>query len=158
MKTNDEIIQEEIQSILDDIIKKYEESGRKVTGEFEKGLSAEFKPNEATIKGYVYLAGRGSTKKKGKAGEPTLQERILEWIKNRGIRSKKKEIKQNSLAYLIARKIHKEGTNKDSWLRVYEEVITPERIDSIIEKISILNVNRIVSQISVELEVLAKNV
>ena len=156
--TTDEIIQEEIQAILDDIIQVYEQSGRKASGQFEDGLEAIYKPNKATIRGFVYLAGRGKTKKAGKAGEPTVQEQILKWLKVKGIRAINNDISLKSLAYLIARKIHKEGTKRSEWLKIYEQVITPERIDSIIRRISELNVNRIITQINAELEVLAKNV
>lgn len=156
--TTDEIIKEEIQSLLDDIIKVYEQSGRKASGQFEDGLEAVYAPNKALIKGFVYLAGRGKTKKKGKAGEPTVQQQILKWLKVKGIKSINKKISQNSLAFLIARKIHKQGTKRSEWLKIYEQVITPERILSIIERISEVNVNRIVTQINAELEVLAKNV
>ena len=156
--TTDEVIQEEIQSILDDIIKVYEESGRKASGQFEEGLEAVYEPNKATIRGFVYLAGRGRTKKKGKPGEPTVQEQILKWLKTRGIKPIEENMKLSSLAYLIARKIHEEGTNREQWLRIYEQVITPQRIQKIIRRISELNVNRIVTEIRAELEVIAKNV
>ena len=59
---------------------------------------------------------------------------------------------------MITKKIHEQGTNSENWLRVYEQVITPKRILSIIDRISKLNVNRIVTEIRAELEVLAKNV
>ena len=157
-KTNDEIIREEIDAILADIITAYEQSGRKVTGQFEEGLDVVYEPNKATIKGFVYLAGRGKTKKKGKAGEPTLQQQIKKWIIAKGIAAKKKDISVNSLAFLIARKIHKEGTNRSEWLRIYEQVITPERINNIIERVSELNANRLITEIRGSLEVLAKNV
>lgn len=156
--TNDEIIKEEIDAILVDIIDVYNKSGRRASGEFEKGLEAVYKHNKGTIRGFVYLAGRGATKKKGKAGEPTLQDQILSWLKIKGIRPLKKKMKLRSLAFLIARKIHKQGTKRSEWLKVYEEVITPERIDSIIDRISELNVNKIITTITAELEVLAKNV
>ena len=156
--TTDEIIQEEIQAILDDIIQVYEQSGRKASGQFEDGLEAIYQPSKATIRGFVYLAGRGKTKKAGKAGEPTVQQQILKWLKVKGIRAINNDISLKSLAYLIARKIHKEGTKRSEWLKIYEQVITPERIDSIIRRISELNVNRIITQINAELEVLAKNV
>ena len=156
--SNDEIIKEEIDSILEDIIKVYESSGRKVTGQFEEGLEVVYEPNKATIKGFVYLAGRGKTKKSGKSGEPTLLEQIKKWIKNKGIAATLKDISVNSLAYLITRKIHKEGTKRSEWLKVYEQVITPERILSIIKRVSELNVNKLITQVNAELEVLTKNV
>lgn len=156
--TNNEIIKEEIDSILFDIKAEYSNSGRRASGEFEKGLEAVYEHNKATIKGFVYLAGRGATKKKGVDGEPTLQERILEWLKVKGIRPVEKKVTLRSLAFLIARKIHKQGTRRSEWLKVYEKVITPERIDKIIDRISELNVNKLITEITAELEVLAKNV
>lgn len=66
----------------------------------------------STMVGYNYIMtlehGRGPTKKDATAGNPTLREEILNWIKQRGIQPT--EITQESLAYLIARKIHREGT------------------------------------------------
>ena len=156
--TDDEVIKEEIDAILSDIIDVYEKSGRKASGQFAEGLEAIYSPYKATIKGYVYLAGRGKTKKKGKSGEPTLQQQILKWLKIKGIKAIEKKISQKSLAFLIARKIHEEGTKRSEWLKIYEEVITPERIVSVIERINQLNVNRIITQINAQLEILAKNV
>lgn len=156
--TTDEVIKEEIDAILSDILTVYEQSGRKASGQFAEGLEAVYSPFKATIKGFVYLAGRGKTKKKGKSGEPTVQQQILKWLKVRGIRPIEEGMKLKSLAFLIARKIHEKGTNRSDWLKIYEEVITPERINSIIDRISELNVNRIITQINAELEVLAKNV
>lgn len=156
--TNDEIIKEEIDSILADIIQVYEDSGRKVTGQFEEGLEAVYEPNKGTIRGYVYLAGRGKTKKKGKPGEPTLFTQIKQWIQDKGIDKISRDISLNSLAYLITRKIHAEGTKRSEWLRVYEQVITPERINQIIDRVTELNLNRLITEVRAELEVLAKNV
>lgn len=157
-KTNNDIIKEEIDGILKDIIQVYEASGRKASGQFEEGLEAVYEHNKGTIKGFVYLAGRGKTKKAGKAGEPTVLEQIKKWIKVKGIKPMKDNISVNSLAYLITRRIHQEGTRRSEWLRIYEQVITPERINQIIDRISELNVNMIVTQINAELEILAKNV
>lgn len=156
--TDQEVIKEEIELILEDIIKVYEASGRKVSGQFAEGLEAIYEPYKATIRGFVYLAGRGKTKNKGKAGEPTVQQRILVWLKQRGIRPIKENMTLKSLSFAIAKKIHEQGTNKSNWLKIYEQVITPERIDKIIDRISELNVNRIITEIRAELEVLAKNV
>lgn len=162
MNKEDEIIREEIQLILDDIIKVYESSGRKASGQFEEGLEAIYEPYKATIRGFTYLAGRGKTKKGHKAGEKYLVESILEWLKYKGIKARSKTtgrfIKQSSLAWAIATKIHREGTKQTEWLKIYEQVITPERIDKIIDRISELNVNRLITEIRAELQVIEKNV
>jgi hypothetical protein len=63
-----------------------------------------------------------------------------------------------ALAFLIARKIHREGTDKKRHLKIYEQIITEERIFAIIDRFAEINVNRIVTQITAELQILAKNV
>lgn len=150
----DEIIKEEIQSILDDIILIYEKSGRKASGQFAEGLEAIYEPFKATIMGFVYLAGRGQTKKSGKAGEPTVQENILKWLNTKGIKAVEKNITLKQLSFLIARKIHKEGTKQSEWLKIYEEVITPQRIDKIIDRIAETNLNRIVTEVRAQLQII----
>lgn len=149
--TDDEIIKEEISLILEDIKKLYVSSGKKASGEFEKGLEAVFEPNKGTIKGFVYLAGR-------KAGKMPPVSAIKKWVKIRGIRGVKKNSSIDSIAWAIAKKIAREGTKAENAMKIYEQVITPQRIRSIIERISKINVNRIVTEVRAELEVLARNV
>lgn len=149
--TDDEIIKEEIDAILSDIKALYKESGKKASGEFEKGLEAIYEPNKGTIRGFVYLAGR-------KAGKMPPVAAIRKWLKIRGIRSIRKNQSVNSLAWAIAKKIAREGTKQENALKIYEKVITPQRINKIIDRIAKLNVNRIITEIRAELEVLAKNV
>ncbi len=161
MTESEQILKEEIDGILDDIREKYEASGRKASGQFAEGLEAVYESSafqyKGTIKGFTYLAGRGKTKN-GNKGEPTVQQQILKWLNTRGIKPIEKKMTLNSLAYVIARKIHRQGTDRSLWLKIYEEVITPERIDRIIRRVSELNVNKIINQVRAEIEVLEKNV
>lgn len=149
--TNDEIIKEEIESILEDIREVYNNSGKKVSGEFEENLEAVYEPNKGTVRGVVYLAGRP-------AGKMPPVENILKWVKARGIQPVEQNMTVSSLAWAIAKKIAKTGTRPESRLNIYEQVITPQRIDKIIDRIAELNVNRIVTEIRAELEILAKGV
>lgn len=149
--TTDEVIKEEIEAILADIIVAYEQYGKKVSGNFIEGLEAVYEPNKATIKGFVYLAGR----KKGKRPPVAALEA---WVRRKGIFEIKSKSQARSIAYAIAKKIGEKGTNPNYHQKIYEQVITPERIDSIIDRVSKLNVNRIITMINAELEVLAKNV
>lgn len=149
--TNDEIIKEEIEAILSDIRELYESSGKKASGEFAKGLEAVYSPNSGTIRGFLYLAGR-------KAGKMPPVAAILRWVKKRGIKGLRKKQSANSLAWAIAKKIAKEGTKQENALKIYEKVITPERINRIIDRVSKLNVNRIITEIRAEIEILARNV
>lgn len=56
---------------------------------------------------YIYFSiyGRAPTTK---AGPGTVKDKIKQWIKDKGITS---DISENQLAYLISRKIHREGNS-----------------------------------------------
>jgi len=157
MTKDEDILKEEVGLILEDIRTAYRNSGKKVSGEFEKGLEAKFSGKKAIISGFVYLAGRGRTRS-SKKGDPTLTETILQWIKDRNIKPREEGLSLKALAFLIARKIHREGTDDKRHFRIYESVITPERILSVIERFETINANRIITEITAELRILAKNV
>lgn len=105
----------EIQSWLDErkkeLIKSYEQSGRKASGNWERELETNIKEKPgkitATIDGARYteqlIRGRAPTTGGG-TGE--LKEKIREWIRYKNIVS---DIPEDSLVYLITRKIHREG-------------------------------------------------
>ncbi|WP_222621506.1 hypothetical protein [Flavobacterium muglaense] len=134
-----------MEAIKADIIDVYESSGKKVSGEFLNGLNTSYSPNKATLSGYVYLAGRVAGKQ-----PPTAP--IEQWLIAKGITPIEKNMKISSLAYLIARKIGKQGTNKENHLKIYEQVITPERIDTILEKINKINVNLFINEITIMIQ------
>jgi hypothetical protein len=148
-KTQQQIIKEEIQAVLDDIIDVYNKSGKRTSGEFEKGLEAIYTDDGAIIKGHYYLAGRVSGKR------PPMQE-IKKWIETKGIKPYSEKMSITSLAFLIAKKIGENGTKKSNHLKVYQQVITPQRIDEIIKKVSVFNVNLFVKEITTQLELLTK--
>ncbi|WP_339875196.1 hypothetical protein [Olleya marilimosa] len=145
------IIKEEIDAVIADIITAYEQSGKRTSGEFANGLEAIYEPNKATIKGYVYLAGRT-------AGKMPPVESIERWIKQKGITPIEQGMTTTSLAWAIAKSIAKKGTNKENHLKIYEQVITPERIDSIIKKVSSFNVNLFITEMTTQLQLIQKNV
>ena len=142
---NDDILKLEMEAIKADIIKVYESSGKRTSGEFLNGLNTSYSLNKATLSGYVYLAGRIAGKQ-----PPTAP--IEQWLITKGITPIEKNMSISSLAYLIARKIGQKGTNKENHLKIYEQVITPERIDSILEKINKINVNLFVNEVTIMIQ------
>ena len=83
--------------------------------------------------------GRGKTKSSTK-GQPPLIESIKKWMRARGIRPEGGTKGFNSLAFVITRRIHQEGTliNRLGERRdIYSSVVTQERIDKIINKIAV---------------------
>lgn len=145
------IIKQEIEALLDDIRKVYNSSGKRTSGEFEKGLKAVYSTNKAEIFGYEYLAGR-------QAGKMPPVENIKQWIIQKGIQPISDNLSVTGLAWAIAKKIAREGTNKQSNLKIYEMVITPKRIDDIIKRVSEFNVNLFVNEVTTQLQLLTKNI
>jgi len=151
MINSDEIIKQEIEILLDEIKLEYNQIGKRTSGLFEEGLEAIYSPNKAVIMGYPYLAGR-------KAGKMPPIQAIKKWIEQKGIQPIKDNITTTSLAWAIAKKIAREGTNKENHLKIYEKVITPQRIDEIIKKVSVFNVTQFTNELTASLNLLVKDI
>ena len=149
-KTSDELLRLEMDALLEEIREAYLKSGKKTSGQFGEGLEVVYTPNSGTIRGNTYLAGR-------RAGKMPPIANILAWIKQKGIFNVTQK-GASGLAWAIAKKIAREGTNKNYNFKIYEEVITPQRVQKIIDNISKFNANRLITQITGELEILAKNI
>jgi len=134
--TTTELLAIEFEALKNELIAKYREKGMKASGDWEDSLEVVVTENKAQIIGDDYSqqleAGRGSGKQ-----PPTAV--IEQWIKDKGIASRiEGKISISSLAFLIARKIGREGWNRSQYggVELINEVITPERIQQIIEKLS----------------------
>ena len=138
---NEKLLQTEMESLREDILAVYEASGKKVSGEFEKGLEVLYQPNKAFLFGYEYLGGR-------RGGKAPPIKAIEDWLNAKGIKPIETSMKVSTLAYLISRKIAREGTKKENNLAIYTQVITPQRIDEILEKINKLNVNAFIQAVT----------
>lgn len=79
------------------------------SGKLADSLSYEITDTQLIIKGsdYIYFSiyGRAPTTK---SGSGAVKDKIKQWIKDKGIQS---DISDNQLAYLISRKIHREGNS-----------------------------------------------
>ncbi|RAK21616.1 hypothetical protein B0I03_10548 [Flavobacterium aquaticum] len=147
---NDRIIKEEFEAIKADIIALYNAGGKRTSGEFENGLQVDYRTDGATLSGYVYLAGRI-------AGKQPPTKAIEDWLIQKGIQPIEEKMKISTLAYLIARKIGQKGTKKENHQYVYDEVITPERIQSILDRITKINVTAFINEVTVAIEKLVTN-
>jgi len=97
--------------------------------------------------------GRNPTKS-SKAGSPTLKEVIRKWIDDKNIVPKGK-ISKDSLAFLIARKIHKEGIkvpNKYNKGGLVSNVVTKKRIAELNKSLSLYFIKEFKSEIIKELK------
>lgn len=146
----DKALKEQFDLLMKDIITVYEGSGKKTSGEFAEGLEVKYTPNSASLWGYVYLAGR-------KAGKIPPIQAILKWIERKGIRPIRDKMTTTSLAWVIARKIAETGTKTSNHLKIYEQVITPQRIDQIIKAVQVINVNWFITELETQMQLLTSN-
>lgn len=144
--TDREILQQEFQLIKQDLIKKHNELKMKASGKWEQSLEVEVKDNKATLYGmhYTYQLQHGRTPGK----MPPIQA-IEDWIINKGIKPISEKMKTSTLAFLIARKIKQEGTKyfKQGGTDLIDSVVTPERIQKIINRIARVYISQFTSEI-----------
>jgi len=136
----EEIINNWLTQLETDLIKNYDRLGLRASGRWAKSLDKfiDNKNNKISlgIKGERYTGALEYGRKKTtstQASSPTLREQIRKWIDDKGITPKDK-ISKDSLAYLIARKIHKEGIkvpNKYNAGGLVTDVITKKRIQEL---------------------------
>lgn len=122
------LLETEFEALKNELIAKYDEMGIRVSGNWAENLEIETTSDGVTLSGPYSPDGR-------KPGKQPPSEAIEQWLKDKGIASRlEKEITVTSLAFLIARKIGREGWKRDGTPLV-SSVITPERIQQIIDKI-----------------------
>lgn len=138
-----------------ELIANYIRMGLRAFGEFERGLKSEVTDNKLTISAPYHARimengrGPGANPRKRKNGEvignfPPPDE-ILAWVRLGKI-VKRGDITDEQLAYLIGRKIAKEGIkvpNKYNIGSVISSVISDTKIDSLIQEISDLTIKNI---------------
>jgi hypothetical protein len=130
------ILKEEFDLIKADLIKRYNEKGMRASGNWANTLEVQVKGISAQLLGEKYSEqlefGR-------KAGKQPPSKAIEQWIRDKGLASRiEGKISISSLAFLIARKIAREGWRRQSYggVELISEVVTPERIQAIIDRVS----------------------
>ena len=105
------IIQTWLNGRRDAMRQEYNSSGRKASGYFGEHIDVEMYDEGGRIKTPLYVGalvfGRKPTS--GGGGGKSLYSMILDWVKVKGITPDNPKMTDNTLAYLISRKIHKQG-------------------------------------------------
>jgi len=143
MPTTTEILNAEFELLRIDLIKAYDAKGMRASGKTADSLKVvpvglESVKLEGGKQFEQLEVGRGPSKKGPAKGKGQLVEIIKQWIKDKGIVSDIKNDNDNStLAFLIARKIHKQGWKREGYggVELVSQVVTTERIQSIINKV-----------------------
>lgn len=131
------IIMNFLLEIQKDIISRSEAAGQRASGETYSQFMIEANESKGVLYGPAWVMtledGRGPSKGGG-SGE-SLKDKIYTWIGQKGVFNISSEKEKRSLAYIIARKIHKEGTvlfRKGGNSGVISGAITEDRINAFI--------------------------
>ena len=142
-----EIAVKEFELIKNDLILLYEAKGMRASGAFADSLEVVNKQNVIQLYGLDYAEqlqfGR-------EAGSYPNIEAIKKWIIDKGVFAEAlQKMKISSLAFLIARKIALFGWKRERYggVDLISEVITPERINDIINKIGVSETVKLTSEI-----------
>lgn len=132
-----DILTEEFNLLKEELIAKYDEKGMRASGNWANSLEVTVTGGlSAKLIGDEYSEQLEYGRKSGK--QPPSQA-IEQWIRDKGIMSRiVGKISISSLAYLIARKIAREGWRREGYggVELISEVVTPERIQKIIDRVS----------------------
>ena len=135
--TNIEIISEWQSNFQNDLVKKYNDLGLRASGRWEKSLRHELKITEKGYEliqygeHYTYQLENGR-----RAGKFPPIKAIEQWVKDKGIIAT--DISQESLIFLISRKIANEGIkipNQYNKGGLISDVFTKNRVDLLISSI-----------------------
>jgi hypothetical protein len=139
--SREEVLQKEFELLSIDLIKAYDAKGMRASGKWADSLEVESSPLSAVLRGLDYTqqlesGRRANNGSSGESWETTLED-IEQWIRDKGITPRENTMKLSTLAYLIARKIWREGWGREGFggVELISEVVTDERIQSIIDKV-----------------------
>ncbi|MFP5437474.1 MAG: hypothetical protein ACLGH8_06810 [Bacteroidia bacterium] len=125
-----ETLRAEFELLRQEVLARYESTGVKASGKWAKSIRIEELPNGFTLVADAYVNGR-------EPGKAPPSEAIEKWIVQKGIAARLSDnISVNSLAYLIARKIAREGWQpKAGTENLLQQVVTPQRIQQLLNKL-----------------------
>lgn len=156
--TSADILHMEFELLKRDLVKRYDELGMRASGKFENELEVQVSESgssiTATLDGAHYTKQLVDGRRPG--AFPPIQE-IEQWIIDKGIQPIEEDLTTSTLAFLIARKIAREGTKyfQNGGTDLVDSVVTPQRIQSIIDKVSDFNVTSFVDGLTEELRKIA---
>lgn len=142
--TQKEIVDRWLEEIQKDLIKNYEKTKRKASGRWAKSLEPfSEEKNDVYRIGILGEEYTGALEKPGR--KPTSKSKrgrlwgvIRKWVDDKGI--KPNGISKDSLAFLIARKIDREGIkvpNKYNKGGLVSDVVTKKRVDQLVDEIGL---------------------
>ena len=130
-----EILSIEFNKLKEDLIKAYDGKGMRASGDFANSLEVVATGFNVKLLGNDYAQQLETGRQSGRF--PPI-DAIKQWIDDKGISNRLNgEITRNQLAFLIARKIAREGWKRQGYggVELISDVVTDERIQSIIDEV-----------------------
>ena len=129
-------LSKEFEDLKKDLILAYDQKGMRASGKFADSLEV---VNVSETRVQLWGEDYAQELETGMpAGESVIIEDIEQWIRDKGIAQRiEGQIKISSLAFLIARKIKKQGWKREEHggVQLISDVITNERIQKIIDEV-----------------------
>jgi len=139
MSVISDLIENEFELLKNEVISKYDEKGMRASGNFAESLETIISDNPTGYKAQLFGNAYAYQLEFGRnSGKQPPSEVIEKWIVDKGIATQiEGNISISSLAFLIARKIGREGWKREGYggVNLISEVITDKRIQDIIDKI-----------------------
>lgn len=129
------VLSREFENLKKDLIIAYDAKGMRASGKFADTLEVEVKGLTAKLFGEDYSQQLETGRKAGRF--PPINA-IEQWIKDKGVANRiQGEISISSLAFLIARKIARNGWKREEHggVQLISEVVTDQRIQNIIDEV-----------------------
>lgn len=132
---NSKILSVEFEKLKGDLIDAYNAKGMRASGKFAESLEVQVDGFNAKLIGEDYSEQLEFGRRAGRFPPITA---IEQWIKDKNIAARiSGEISISSLAFLIARKIAREGWDRQGFggVQLISEVITEQRVQKIIDEV-----------------------
>lgn len=132
-----QVLSKEFEALKKDLIIAYDAKGMRASGKFADSLEVRVEGLTAQLWGENYAQQLETGRKSGKF--PPI-DAIKKWIEEKGIASRiQGEISVSSLAFLIARKISREGWKREQFggVELISQVVTDQRMQKIIDEVGV---------------------
>lgn len=132
-----EVLSREFEALKKEVIEAYNAKGMKASGQFEKSLEVIVTEERAVLMGEDYTQQLDTGRRPGPVSKEGFA-KIKQWILDKGVFTQAlAEISLSSLAFLIARKIAREGFDRAKFggVDLISDIITEQRIQKIIDEV-----------------------
>lgn len=145
-----EVLQAELNILKEELITEYDALGMRASGQWADSLEVQTSEMRGTLLGLDYTRQLQFGREPGRFPPINL---IEKWIEDKGINYT--GITLSSLAFLIARKISREGWDRNGFggVDLIGRIVTPERIQRIIDKVGEVYLSGFVKEVITQLKV-----